>query len=98
MAQTSDKTKNMIEKQIDSRRTRHIKLITDFDNWKEKMYAAVAKNYSEIKIDSEEFLAKKDKDINQYWSEIKESYLLTREKEILEEITSFCANNENEIS
>ena len=54
----------MIEKQIDSRRTRHIKLITDFDLWKEKMYAAVAKNYSEIKIDSEEYLSKKEKELS----------------------------------
>lgn len=88
----------MIDKQIDSRRTRHIKLITEFDNWKERMYTTIAKNYQDIKIEGEDYLQKKEREIKNYWNNIKDSTLLEREKDIIDEIKTYVENCKNDIS
>ncbi|KAL4438837.1 hypothetical protein ABPG74_016557 [Tetrahymena malaccensis] len=83
---THPRTQEMIQKQRESRRDRHIKTLNDFEKWTESLSNDVVDSYTEIKHDIEDYFIQHDKELNAYFDKFSDQELLKREKDLLDEI------------
>ena len=61
---THPRTQEMIKKQRESRREKHIKTLNDFEKWTESLAKDAIDNYAEIKEDIEGYFVQHDKELN----------------------------------
>lgn len=83
---THTRTQEMIAKQKESRRDRHIKTLNDFGKWTESLSKDVIESYADIKFDIERAFEQQDKDLHAYFQTFTDKELLRREKDILDEL------------
>lgn len=76
----------MIKKQRESRRDKHIKTLNDFEKWTESLANDVIDSYAEIKEDIEGYFTLNDEELNSYFDKFTDKELLSREKDLLDEI------------
>lgn len=84
----------MIKKQRESRRERHIKTNIDFEEWIEKLNIDIDEGYEEIKSEIVDYFKYSDIEIEEYFNAMTDDYLMSREKEILEEMIAMINEHE----
>lgn len=85
---THPRTQEMIAKQKESRRDRHIKTLNDFEKWTESLAHDAAESYIDIKHDIAKYFEDQDKDLTLYFDKFTDAALLKREKDILNELNT----------
>lgn len=73
------KTEEMIKKQRESRRDRHIKTLVDYENWVENLNLDIEEGYKEIKDEVVEYIRYNDIEITEYFNSMSDDYLMSRE-------------------
>ncbi|KRX00538.1 hypothetical protein PPERSA_04559 [Pseudocohnilembus persalinus] len=88
------KVEEMVKKQRYSRRERHIKVTDDFENWVQKLNADLDDGYKGIKSDVVDYFKLSDIEIEEYFNSMSDEYLLSREKELLDEMRLLIEEHE----
>lgn len=90
-----EQTRELIAKQKESRRDRHIKATKEFEKWVERLTKNIDEAYKDIRQDVIGFFEESDHAINAYYESLTDDKLLSREIEFIDDLKNIIHDHKS---